>query len=126
MIAKNLWDSKHDYYCEEGDAKNQAKYETWDEFVAAEGDSDKDYNLVFRWDWRVRGDDDDERNPHPDPYYRADELLIFFATQRKGRLRSVSIRVCAADQPSVKAWLMERWTYLLSLWAPISGEPAQP
>lgn len=118
----HLWEPEHAYHCE-GYAENGSEFDSWDDYVSQEADGmDPHYNHLFRWDWRVRGDDDCERNPHPDPYYRADELLLFFVSQRKSRLRWVKVRVCAADEPAVRAWLEKQWSYVAALWSPISDQ----
>jgi hypothetical protein len=117
----HLWEIEHPYYCNEGnyyapgnDQPTEA-HESWEAFVAEEGDSDMDMNLVFRWDWR-KADPDEERWGN-----ETDVLLIFFMGQRKGLYRWVEIQVTDADEPAVKKWLKARWQHLTLLWEGIAA-----
>lgn len=120
----HLWEIDHPYYCNEGNYyapgtdQPTEKYESWEDFIDAEGDSDFDMNLVFRWDWR-KADPDGEHWGN-----EVDTLLIFFMGQRKGLYRWVEIEVKDADEPSVKEWLDKRWKYLALLWQGISDAAA--
>ena len=122
----HLWEVKHDYYCEEGNFfanDTVTRYGTWPEFFAAEGGSDMDYNLVFRWDWRPITEDDDGNAigiPDGDDHYRGYEFFVFWMGQRKGLYRSTITHVCRADEPAVIEWLRPRWDHLAKLWAPLS------
>lgn len=127
MEEKHLWDTEHPYYCNEGNyfaklGECGQDFGSWGDFVSTEGSSDLDLNLVFRFDWVVRGDDDCKRDPHPDENYRADKLKLFYMGQRKGLYRYVVINVCRADEPQVREWLLVRYKHLLKLWTPISSE----
>ncbi len=131
MDEKRLWEAEHPYYCNEGNfyaAGCIQAYSTWADFMAAEGKQDMDLNLVFRWDWRPETDEDgdavDGRSAR-DPYYRGETLWLFYMGQRKGAYRSVSVEVCRADEPEVRAWLMTRWEHMRQLWAPLSGAEAR-
>lgn len=117
----HLWDVEHPYYCNQGNYfANDCgqRFGSWGDFASAEGNADLDLNLVFRWDWEVRGDSDSKRDPHPDDNYRADKLLLFYMGQRKGLYRYAVIEVCRADEPAVKAWLAVRWEHMKKLWGP--------
>lgn len=123
-----LYQFDHPYYCNLGNYHSNEcgiKYATWADFLECEGDSDMDYNLLFRWDWRVEADDignarADSRSAR-DPYYRGETLELFFMGQRKGIYRYAEVSVCRADEPEVRAWLEKRWHHMRRLWAPISG-----
>jgi hypothetical protein len=122
-----LWESKHSYYAQEGNYYSNdchIEYKTLQAFIAAEGDSDLDYNLVYRWDWDETSDEDEDVSTYTgDDYYRHATLKVFFIGQRKARARSVSVQVCRADEPGVRAWLQPRLNHLAALWAPMSAEP---
>ena len=75
-------------------------------------DPDLDYNLVYRWDWRLPDADDEEP---------CEVLKIYFMGQRKALCRSVEVAVTKADEESVRAYLLPRWEKLRELWAPLSG-----
>lgn len=112
----HLWEVDHPYYCNEGNYyapgndQPYCEYESWPEFIASEGDSDFDMNLLFRWDWR---------KADPEGKYWGNEedmLLLFWMGQRKGLYRWTEIKVCDADEPAVRDWLTTRWNYLVLLW----------
>lgn len=118
--VKHLWEIDHPYYCQEQcyftSKRVNAEYASWPEFLAAEGDNDPDMNLVFRWDWNIW---EDHGLPiHADPYYRGGKLLVFSMLQRKGYHRVAEIKVCKADEDSVRTWLKTRWEYLKKVWEP--------
>lgn len=110
MTGKHLWETDHPYYCTSGDYHLRgmhAKYATWGAFIDAEAENDPDHNLLFRWDW-----------------FKSDngvmgELELYFALQRKGAQRSVSITVHPDEEPMVRAYLQERLNYLMKVWEPL-------
>lgn len=116
---KHLWEVDHAYYCNLGNYFSNdcgSEFRSWAEFMSAEGDADKDYNLLFRWDWEL-----DEGSAYPDdPNYRGGTLSLFYMGQRKGLYRFVTVSVCKADEPAVRAWLQARFDYLVALWAPLT------
>jgi hypothetical protein len=126
--SKRLWEVEHDYYCNQGNyfaaESVEAAYRSFAEFLAEEGDSDMDYNLLFRWDWQEQGDDG-EPNFNGDVNYRNGKLLLFWMGQRKGVYRYSTIEVCRADEPAVIAFLRPRWEHLRSLWMPLSSTPPE-
>lgn len=125
-----LWEVNHAYYCNEGNyyapGNDQpvASYKTWASFLSEEGDSDMDYNLLFRWDWKEEGEDG-YPNFNGDVYYRNGKLLLFWMGQRKGLYRWSEVSVCRADEPAIRAWLEPRFAHLLSLWHPLSATSVQ-
>ena len=121
--AKHLWEYDHPYYCEEGnylavparhaDLDCWSKYDSWKAFFEDWGDSDPDYNLVFRWDWHAwHLEYPDE---HSEPKH---ELQIFFMLQRKAFNKSASVTVTEDDEPAVRAWLEERSKKVRDIWEP--------
>lgn len=121
-IVMHLWEVDHDYYCSESNYYQNGtgeKFATWSDFVRGYGDSDLDMNLVFRWDWKLPYDDDENQILHPDPYYRDGNLMIFFMGQRKGRFWCVQVQVCQADEPEVIKFLQPRLDHLVKLWRPL-------
>lgn len=125
LAKRHLWEVEHRYYCSEnnyfarGDEQPTARYKSWAEFFSEEGDSDPDYNLLFRWDWR-EGADWELAEYNGDDNYRNGRLLLFWMGQRKGLYRWTEIEVCRADEPAVSAFLTERFRHLLSLWEPFA------
>ena len=121
-----LWEADHPYYCNEGNyyarGNDQpvARYRTWAEFMAEEGDSDPDYNLLFRWDWREREDWGHGTEFNGDENYRNGVLLLFWMGQRKGLYRWSEVEVCRADEPAIREFLAARFEHLKSLWEPLA------
>lgn len=121
MSGKHLWEADHSYYCNRGNYFSNdcgTSHKSWAEFIAEEGDSDMDYNLLFRWDWK-EGEDHDLPAFNGDVYYRNGSLELFFVGQRKGIYRYVEVSVCRADEEGIREWLMPRWAHLKSLWQPL-------
>jgi hypothetical protein len=125
MMA-HLWEIDHPYYCNEGNYfarsadQPHEEYESWADFFEAEGDSDFDMNLLFRWDWR-KADPEEKNWGNP-----TDVLMLYWIGQRKGLYRWTTVRITDADEPAAKAWLAERWAYLKVLWEGIADSaPAQ-
>lgn len=128
MPEKRLWEAAHPYYAMTGNYYRggnecHTEYESWAEFFEAEGDSDPDLNLVYRWDWSV---------PDPDDYADGElmppeEFSVFWVGQRKALLRSTSFPVAREDEPAVRAWLTDRAKTMAAIWAPIlvTGERGQ-
>lgn len=125
-MSERLWDAEHRYYCNEGNyhapGRDQptAHYRSWGDFHASEGDSDPDYNLLFRWDWKEGPEGEDSGSAfNGDENYRNGVLLLFWIGQRKGFYRWSTIEVCRADEPAVRDWLVTRFDHLKSLWTPL-------
>lgn len=120
----HIWEAAHPYYCNDGNyyaRGTHVLHETWPEFLSEEGDVDMDYNLVFRWDWK-EGEDWGLGDYGGDDYYRHARLHIYFMGQRKGAYRSAEVKVCRADEDSIRAYLEPRFHYLMSMWAPFAAE----
>lgn len=131
-----LWQVEHPYYCNQGNYYSQecgSHHPRWQDFLESEGDSDLNYNLLFRWDWEAPRDEDAPGSPIKwvgDENYRDCILLLFFMGQRKGLYRYVTVDVCRADEPAVRSFLQTRWDHLQMLWSPfVAGclpQPEQP
>ena len=122
MTTKHLWETDHPYYMTEGNYyANDChdKYVTWAAFLSAWGDADKDYNWVVRWDW-LEGADWNAGEFTGDAYYRNGRFLVQIILQRKAILRSCEVAVCRADEPAVLEYLNDYWTYMQTMWAPLS------
>ena len=115
----HLWEIDHPYYASQGNYLSNdchTDYPSWAEFVEAEGDSDLDMNLVYRWDWQV---------PDPEDYDLPGETLppetldLFYVGQRKALHRSVSVEVRREDEPAVREWLTVRAEHMRRVWEPL-------
>jgi hypothetical protein len=126
---KHLWEHDHPYYCSEqhyfgtGTSRENpnSEFKSWAEFLEAMGDADKDYNLIFRWDWE-RSKDGEPLAAPTDPYYRDGQLKLFYMIQRKGYHRMCEVEVCPADEPLVREFLAPHWEHMRRLWEPLGGE----
>ncbi|MBK9497393.1 MAG: hypothetical protein IPO08_23305 [Xanthomonadales bacterium] len=127
-MTKHLWEADHSYYCNEGNyfANDtcEAYYKSFADFIAAEGDIDPDYNLLFRWDW-IEGDGEGEPNFNGDNNYRNGKLKLFWMGQRKGLYRWSIVEVCRNDEASVIEFLRPRMQHLVSLWEPLASTDQQ-
>ena len=113
--SPHLWEVEHPYYCNESNhfaTGWNVQWATWAEFYEGMGSSDPDLNLLFRWDWKKYEADEDG------PAH--DVLQTFWVMQRKGIFTCHEIRITEANEPAVRAWLAERYLYLLRLWTPIA------
>jgi hypothetical protein len=124
-----LWEVKHSYYCNEGNYYNNdcgSEFKSWADFIDEMGNADLDYNLLFRWDWKVKTDDEtgEEIPFNGDVNYRGEILSLFYMHQRKGRFVYCLVEVCRADEPAVREFLQKHWGYVRRLWAPIAEVPA--
>lgn len=122
--VRHLWEVDHPYYFNRP-VDDAPAFESWAEFMAEFGDSEMDYNLVFRWDWR-EGAVWDLGDYNGDDYYRHARLIVGIIAQRKGHCYSHTIKVCRADEPAIRAWLEPRFRYLLTMWEPFNiASPAE-
>lgn len=115
-----LWESDHPYHATSGCFYSRDCHEnfgSWSDFMESWGDSDYDYNLLYRWDWH-------EGEEHEIPAGIA-ELKLFFMLQRKAAPRSVSVRVSRSDESSVREWLQARWEHMIKVWDPLSSARAK-
>jgi hypothetical protein len=126
MATQHLWEVDHDYYCEQSNYYAPGREQPFQEygslagFLAEEGESDMDYNLVFRWDWREEDMETGQCSYNGDDSYRNGKLLLFIMNQRKGLYRWVVVSVCRADEPAVIKYLQPRLRHLMKLWQPLA------
>lgn len=121
----HLWEIDHPYYASDGCyylARNRwgeahGEWESWADFHEAWGDSDMDYNLLYRWDWERADPSDYDEDDVP-----TDKLRLFYMLQRKAKPHSHCIDVTEADEPAVRAWLAEHAEHLRAVWEPLLGE----
>lgn len=113
---RHLWQIDHPYYC--NDTNYFGKYEngfectdwaSWNDFYAEFDleDTDMDYNLVFRWDWKFDPDDDEHK------------LHLYFMAQRKGYFFVNIIDVTPADEPAVREYLTAYAEHMRKIWEPL-------
>lgn len=126
MDTKHLWEADHSYYCNLGNYFATARdpcheeYDSWADFVECEGNSDMDYNLLFRWDWK---EEDEEGESTTDG---TGTLYLFWMGQRKGLYRWSEVKVHRGDEPAIREWLLPRMEHLLSLWEPLNINQEEP
>lgn len=117
-IMKHLWEIDHAYYCNEGNYYSTEcgeHFKSFSDFMYANGNSDFDYNLVFRFDW-VEGEDEGASEFNGDVNYRNGLFKVFWMGQRKGIYRYSVVEVCRADEEKVLEFLKPRWEYMKELW----------
>ena len=120
---KHLWEVKHSYYCQEGNYFSNDchfQYKSWQDFIAAMGDADMDYNLIYRWDWKEEEDDFGKSTFNGDANYRNGKLMLFYMGQRKAKAISCEVEVCRADEDAIIAFMKPHWQYMLALWSPLA------
>jgi hypothetical protein len=117
-----LWEVGHPYHCADGnylvspaDGGNREEYGSWKDFFSEHGDSDPDYILVFRWDWK-RADPDDYDEDEEIP---GDKLHLYVMQQRHGNFWIHVVDVTEDDEPDVRVWLTSRAKTITQIWAPI-------
>lgn len=110
---------KHAYYCSSSNYFSNDctyEYETVEDFLSEMGESDIDYNLIFRFDvYKYDPDNYDTEEECPEGYYAE----IFNMQQRKGKF--CCLRVLSVTEQDVQAlvdYLKPRFEHLKSLWAP--------
>lgn len=131
-----LWEIDHPYYCSESNYYSNGchtSYGSWEAFHESEGDADFDMNLVFRWDWKPNDYIEDETpenlRAYADRFGDRDHawtLQVCWMGQRKGLYRCTEVKVCKADEPAVRAWLIERAEHMRKLWEPLLDLPIAP
>jgi hypothetical protein len=110
----HMWEAEHNYYMTDHSYWGHdtiTYYKSWKAFLESEEDSDPDYNLIFRWDWKPTVADDQYGEVQM-------KLHFYWATQRKGYFRTTITDVNKQDEPMVRAWLHPRFEHLLRLWEP--------
>lgn len=107
-----LHETKHPYYCESGhyfgtgsSGSPNRHYRNFSAFLSDWDGADKDYNLLFRWDWNTS-----EEQP------ARHILSLFYFIQRKGYHIAVTTDVTPEDEPAVRAFLEPHWKQMRKLW----------
>lgn len=114
-MTDKLWDVEHPYQSNEVNFYTDDQtyeYVSWDDFFLDWGETDPDYNLVFRFDWK-----------EPEDNYRGDShcLYIFWIQQRKGIYSCTIIEdVDPEREPEIREWLERRFKHLQKLWTPFA------
>jgi hypothetical protein len=118
-VSGDLWDADHPYYATEGSYFANgwhADFDSWADFIEAQGDNDLDMNLLYRWDWEV---------PDPTLYVEGEEIpseeyvALFFIHQRKAATRSARVQVTRDDEPAIREYLTVRASHLRLVWEPL-------
>jgi hypothetical protein len=105
----HLWEIHHPYYGAEGHAE---QVDTFAELRASVDPSDEDMNHVYRWDWQVADEHDDDKR---------DRLYVFLAMPRKSGFWSVSCPISRDQEAEVLEWLRGPRILgaLRTLWEPL-------
>ncbi len=109
---KHLWELEHPYYCHNANFYHRdelEEFDSWEIFIEKWGGADMDLNLLFRWDWHLKGHWSDD----------SDILQLFFILQRKGIFRPCEIKVTKNDEVKVIEYLKPRFRHLSALWVPV-------
>lgn len=125
-MSKHLWEIKHPYYCNDGNYfKNGEVYEheSWAEFMDefSLDQTDMDYNLVFRWDWKKPDPSDfDVAGEYGDPEEVPtwDKLHLYFMGQRKGYFFVHIVDVTEGDEEPVREYLSAYAEHMRKIWEP--------
>ena len=116
---RHLWEYEHPYYCHDNNYfsnKCSRTFNSWKEFLAEEGESDLNMNLVFRFDCKPVTDDNGDYLPVDTNGFI---LSLFIIGQRKGLFRTVAVKAKCEDEQSIIAYLKPRLAKLKSLWKPL-------
>lgn len=119
---QHLWEAEHAYYCNDGNYLKNGfldEHASWVDFAGDNEAHDFDLNLLFRWDWRIETDDDDE--PTPAGLLGKGTLKLYWMQQRRGLFTIDHIAVGPEDEAAVRAWLDKAWAHMRGLWAPLEG-----
>lgn len=109
----HLWQEDHSYYCDRNG--NGETYDSLDDFLCEWQDSDMDYNMLFRWDWKEYDPYEYPENPE-----KKDTLFVFWIQQRKGRFYYCEVKVAKDEEGQVKEFLKPRWEYMKAMWEPLA------
>ena len=112
-----LWEIKHPYYCAKS---NDETYASWEEFIAESVSMLPCYNPLFRWYWLLEDEDGDTVSPPDNDTDPCGTVSLFYVSQRRGGLWSVTVTVRKCDEPAVREYLQARWKDLQGLWTGIS------
>jgi len=113
---KKLYKCDHSYYCEpENYFSNDTvtKFDSWDDFYEEWGETDDDYNFLFRWDWK----EDEETGENV--------LYCYWMIQRKGAYICSIVKVTKEEEPEIKKWLRKKYHYMVMLWEPFNKDETE-
>ncbi len=119
----HLWEHKHPYYTSESNFYSNDcihYHDSWEDFIDEWGDSDEDYNCLFRWDWKERDPVDYDS---VDEIPEGDLLQLTFILQRKGIYLVNFVNVTKDDEDAVRAYLETKWDYMQRIWGGIAPSP---
>jgi hypothetical protein len=110
-----IFNVEHDYYCSDkryDDKEGYREYYCFEDFFSDWGESDLDYNLVFRWD--IEKDVDNDGNE-----LESFVLKVYYILQRKGLFVPVIVHgIKETDRDRIIDFLKPKYKYLLKLWEP--------
>lgn len=106
----------HPYYCSDSNYYSReaySEYDSIDEFLDDWKDTDMEYNMVFRFDLKMRDDG-------------TYSFECFFMLQRKGIFRpTITNNVTKADTEKIVSFLLPRFEYIQKMWEPFTNQPNQ-
>lgn len=115
---KRLWEVDHSYYCNNANYySNEAlqKYSSVEEFLEEYKNSDMDYNLLFRWDWKPLSEFSGEDE-------LGEVICLYFMQQRRGKfvpvLAPINPEAREEEEKVLYQFISERWAHLKDLWEP--------
>lgn len=110
---------KHPYYCSDGcyySNNCETKWASLASFLGEMGAADVDMNLVWRWDLKSHGDDD---NLGAD--WSTANLHLYVMHQRKAAPHTHIVSVARADEPAIITFLSKHWETMQAIWAPFTA-----
>lgn len=120
--VKSLRDANHSYagadqnYFAPGNQQDSyfPEFASWEEYTNSDYfESDLDYNLMYRFDWKKEGES----------YPEKEHIKFFYVQQRRGLVAADTIFVTAEDEPAVRAYLQKYADHMRDLWAPLDLSP---
>ena len=123
----HLWEAKHPYACADGNYHSNEwtfRFGSWSDFIDEWGAADKDYNLVFRWDWRPETDDWARLTERGKT--GGGELQICYVLQRKGCYATCFVQVEGTNEDAVRKWLADKAEHMRKIWSPLLTTPPSP
>ena len=120
--AKHLWEVEHSYAGADSNyfaSFNQQDgyfrdFATWKEFTESDSfETDMDYNLMYRWDWKKS----------EESYPEEEHVKFFYVQQRRGAVSGDTILVGPEDEPAVRAYLQKYADHMRDMWAPLDLSP---
>lgn len=115
---KHLWEEKHYCYCNDGcwmvpDGECVGFYESFQDFLEEWDGCYFDYNLLFRWDWVEKAEENEQEH---------DLLKLYWMKQLHGQFIISHVKIKREDEEQVKKFLIPRMKHLFDLWKPLYEE----